>query len=138
MSGHMGTFLKTLFLLCALLLSGCGNSYPKLKRLKGDYIYWVATPDLIFIVKGDPKTGASTVIPDHIDRVAVSGATAFGHVTPSGQELAGDRTPETARGFFYLDLNTGEHRLGLSEEEWKTILLKRGLGAPKQQLKHTL
>lgn len=38
--GRMNTFPKTLVLLYALLLSGCGNSYPKLKRLKGDYIYW--------------------------------------------------------------------------------------------------
>ncbi len=98
----------------------------------------MATSDLISIVKEDPKTGARTIIPDHIDQVAVSGTTAFGHVTPSGKELAGCSTPETAKGFFYLDLNTGEHRLGLSEDEWNAILLKRGLDAPKLQLKDTL
>ena len=128
--------MKTVILIFStLLLIACGDAYPKLRPLNAKYTYWVATPDLVFIVTGDPKHGASTVIPEHIDRVAVTRATVFGHVTPYPDELAGTRTPESARGYFYLDLDTGEHRIGLSEGEWEAILLKRDIKAAKQQLK---
>jgi hypothetical protein len=125
-------------LLCSVLLTACGDAYPKLKKLGGDYIYWVATDDLIFIIKGDPNGPNSTIIPESIDLIGSEDGRVFGHVTPYPEELAGAKTPESARGYFYLNLSTGSHEIGMTERDWATFLKERGIGSSLERLRSRL
>ena len=127
-----------LMALSAFVLSSCGDAYPKLKKLDHGYVYWIATPDLIFIIQGDPNGPNSSIIPESIDLVAQQEDWIFGHVTPYPKELAGSRTPDSEGGYFHLNLATDEFRLGLSEEDWRSYLASRGVKSPLRRLNSRL
>jgi hypothetical protein len=125
--------LSTLIAMSILLVC-CGDAYPKLKNLGGDYVYWIANDDLIFIIKGSPNGPNTSIIPESIDSIAKHQEWVFGHVTPYPEELAGAKTPESARGYFYLNLTTGVHVIGMSEPDWVTYLTARGINDPLELL----
>lgn len=128
--------IRWLYLLaCAAFLTSCGDAYPKLKELGGGYVYWMATDDLIFIVKGDPRGSNSSIIPESIDRIAKQGDWVFGHVTPYPDELAGAKTPESARGYFHLNITNNAYKIGLSENEWLKDLAAQAVEDPLGQLR---
>jgi len=114
----------------AAFLISCGDAYPKLKQLGGDYVYWMASDDLIFIVKGDPKGSSSLIIPESIDRIAKQGDCVFGHIIPYPDELAGSKTPESARGYFHLNIKKHTYKIGMLEETWIKDLEAQGIDEP--------
>lgn len=131
---------STIVLSIALCLAGCwdpGKAYPKLKPLGNGFIYWMSNPDNAFILEGD-ESGGRDVIPGHIDKIRREKEWIFGHITPYPYELAGTKTPESARGFFILNLLTGDKHLGMPEKQWRTALESHGVRNPKKSLKKAL
>ena len=125
--------LFTLIAMSALLVS-CGDAYPKLKNLGGDYVYWMATDDLVFIIKGSPNGPNTSIIPESIDSIAKHQEWVFGHITPYPEVLAGAKTPESARGYFYLNVTTGDHTIGMSEPDWVKFLSTKAIEDPLELL----
>ena len=129
--------------LCAVvcILAGCfdgGSAYPKLIQLNNRYTYWKATPENIFIVSGDTNKGASEVIPSNIDKVARKLNIVFGHVTPYPREMAGSRTPDSAKGYFILDVESGQSQIGMTKAGWSEALSIHGISSPQSYLRGSL
>jgi len=79
------SYLAAVVVVAMLMIQGCwnpGDAYPKLERLNNRYIYWIATPENIFIVEGKADQG-SEVIPTHIDRIGRHKEWIFGIPDPS-------------------------------------------------------